>query len=162
MHSSEEQFIQVLKEHQGIIRKVAYSYCRNAEDQNDLMQEITIQLWRSWNNYNAQFKHSTWIYRIALNVAISFYRKTYRRTDLDRNLNEHFHPVDDNESLTLSENVQHLYHYIAQLDELNKAIILLYLDQYSYEDIASTIGITKTNVATKISRIKKHLQEKFK
>ncbi|MDN5203401.1 sigma-70 family RNA polymerase sigma factor [Fulvivirgaceae bacterium BMA10] len=161
MHLSEERFIEVLQDNQGIIRKVANSYCKNVEDRDDLIQEITIHLWKSWNRYNDQFKLSTWMYKIALNVAISFYRKTYRRNTLRETIQQESVFVDGGEDDDSSENVRMLYHYISQLDELNKALILLYLDKYSHEEIASTLGISKTNVATKISRIKQHLKKKF-
>ena len=161
MHLSEERFIEVLKDHQGIIRKVANAYCKNTGDRADLIQEITIHLWKSWNKYNNTFKISTWIYRISLNVAISFYRKTYRRNSLHQSIREEPFFIDDAEDVAMSENIKSLYSYISELDTLNKALILLYLDKYSYEEIASTLGISKTNVATKISRIKQHLKKKF-
>ncbi len=156
-----EQFLSMLENNKGIIYKVANSYCKNVDDRDDLIQEITINLWKSWGKYNNQFKISTWMYKIALNVAISFYRKTYQRDSFkqDNYLDSVF--IDEGEDIELSENIKQLYYYIAKLDELNKALILLYLDQYSYEDIASTLGISRTNVATKISRIKNQLKKKF-
>ncbi|MDY8134324.1 sigma-70 family RNA polymerase sigma factor [Aquimarina sp. 2201CG5-10] len=76
MKLNEDNFLKVLKENQGIILKIVNSYCKKIEDRGDLIQEITIQLWKSWKNYNSDYKISTWMYRIALNVAITFYRKT--------------------------------------------------------------------------------------
>ncbi len=156
-----KQFLSVLENNKGIIYKVANSYCKNVDDRDDLIQEITINLWKSWGKYNDKFKLSTWMYKIALNVAISFYRKTYRRDSFNQENYQESVYIDDGTDIALSEDIKELYHYIAKLDELNKALILLYLDQYSYEDIASTLGISKTNVATKISRIKKQLKHKF-
>ena len=156
-----EQFLSMLENNKGIIYKVANSYCKNIDDRDDLIQEITINLWKSWGKYNDKFKISTWMYIIALNVAISFYRKTYQRDFFNQDNYQESVFIDDGEDIELSENIKELYYYIAKLDELNKALILLYLDQYSYEDIASTLGISKTNVATKISRIKNQLKKKF-
>lgn len=101
------------------------------------------------------------MYRIALNVAISFYRKTYRRASLKQVVQDDTAFIDNGDDLALSENIKQLYHFISGFDELNRALILLYLDEYGYEEIASTLGISKTNVSTKISRIKKQLRKKF-
>lgn len=158
---SKEKFIETLQANQGIIRKVANSYCKNIEDRNDLIQEISIQLWNSRSSYNPQFKFSTWMYKIALNVAISFYRKTYRRTELNKQVEEQSFYLNNLEEGNIEENIKALYFYISKLDELNKALILLYLDSYSHEDIASTLGISKTNVSTKIARIKEQLKSMF-
>jgi RNA polymerase sigma-70 factor (ECF subfamily) len=161
MKLNEENFLEVLKENNGIIIKIVNSYCKNIEDRNDLIQEITIQLWKSWKNYNNDYKISTWMYRIALNVAITFYRKTSRKETLIQSLKEETVLIDNNEDFNSSENVKQLYYFISKFNALNKALILLYLDQYSYEEIASVLGISKTNVSTKISRIKKHLKKEF-
>lgn len=161
MNLNEENFLEVLKENNGIVIKIVNSYCKNIEDRNDLIQEITIQLWKSWKSYNNDFKISTWMYRIALNVAISHYRKTSRKETLFQSLKEEKVLIDNSEELNSSENVKQLYYFISKLNALNKALILLYLDQYSYKEIASVLGISKTNVSTKISRIKKHLKKEF-
>lgn len=161
MQLSEEKFIEVLEKNHGIVRKVANSYCKNASDRDDLIQEITIQLWKSWRKYNPEFKLSTWIYKISLNVAISFFRRTYRQRSNHQLVNEESTFMDVTEDTEVSENIKILYEFIAELDELNKALILLYLDKYGHEEIAATLGISKTNVATKISRIKNQLKEKF-
>ncbi|OQX99518.1 MAG: RNA polymerase subunit sigma-70 [Bacteroidetes bacterium 4572_117] len=161
MDKENKHFLSMLANNKGIIYKVANSYCKNVEDRNDLIQEITINLWKSWSKYNDKFKVSTWMYKIALNVAISFYRKTYQRDSFNLENYKEFIFIDEGEDIELSDNIKQLYYYIAKLDELNKALILLYLDQYSYEDIASTLGISKTNVATKISRIKNQLKKNF-
>ncbi len=161
MQLNEEKFIEVLENNQGIVRKVANSYCKNASDRDDLIQEITIQLWKSWKKYNPEFKTSTWIYKISLNVAISFFRRTYRHRSTHQSVYEETVFIDVAEDTEVSDNIKILYQYISELDELNKAMILLYLDKYGHEEIAATLGISKTNVATKISRIKNQLKEKF-
>ncbi len=150
-----------LQTHQGIIRKVANSYCKNIDDRDDLIQEITIQLWKSWHRYKSEFKRSTWIYRISLNVAISFYRKNYKKNNLHSSIQDENIFFDETQNLDLNDNIKALYIYISELDELNKALILLYLENYKHEEIAETLGISKTNVATKISRIKDHLKKRF-
>jgi RNA polymerase sigma-70 factor (ECF subfamily) len=161
MKLNEADFMQLLSDHQGIIRKVAYAYCDHPEDRNDLIQEITIQLWQSMRKYNAEFKLSTWIYRISLNVAISFYRKNNKRSTHSQPLHEETLVWTNEEEVILSENIRRMYMYISKLSELNRALILLYLDEYDQEEIASTLGLSRSNVATKISRIKQQLRKEF-
>lgn len=158
---NKEEFIKTLQLNHGIIRKVANAYCRNVSDRDDLIQEITIQLWRSWSTYNPDYRLSTWMYRIALNVAISFFRKNYRRIELNKSIQEDPFFIDDAEEGQVEDNIKALYLYISKLSALNKALILLYLDGYSHEEIAKTLGISKTNVSTKIARIKKQLKTMF-
>ena len=157
----ETQFLKILKNNQGIIYKVANSYCINVADRDDLIQEISIQIWRSHKRYNKKFKVSTWIYRIALNTAISFYRKRYRQSSLNKPITTTEDFIEDESNESDSENVKRLYRCIHQLNEFNKALMLLYLDEYSHEEIAINMGISKSNVATKISRIKQQLRKEF-
>ncbi|GAB3517103.1 RNA polymerase sigma factor [Emticicia fontis] len=157
-----EKFLRVLQSHKGIIYKVANAYCKDAEDRNDLVQEIMIQLWKSFDNYNEQFKYSTWIYQIALNVAISIYRKESRRQQIANPMHEGIlnytdTPIQDE----TEENISILHRFIAELKELDKALMLLYLEEKSYKEIAEIIGISETNVATRIGRIKIILKQKF-
>jgi len=143
------------------VRKVVNSYCKDMDDRDDLIQEITIQLWKSWANYNNSYKVSTWIYRIALNVAISFYRKNYRRSTFNQAIENEPVLTDTGTDTNLSERIKQLYYFISKFDEFNKALILLYLDEYSYQEMAEILGISKTNVSTKISRIKNQLRKEF-
>ena len=158
-----EKFISVIRENQNLIFKICYSYCNNYENRKDLEQEILIQLWKSFKKFDGRVKISTWIYRIALNTAISFYRKedkTNKNTiPIDTSIISLTNIEDDSE---LNEKISILYKLIEKLNEFDKALILLYLDDYKYIDIAGILGISKTNVATKISRIKKALKEKVK
>jgi RNA polymerase sigma-70 factor (ECF subfamily) len=155
-----ELFLSVINSNKGIIYKVANSYCKNSENRNDLVQEIIIQLWKSFDKYNEQYEHSTWIYRIALNVAISFYRKDKKH--LSAPLTDSIiELVTEEEAGELEDNVRLLYQFINELDELNKALMLMYLDNISHKEMAEVMGISETNVATKIGRIKEKLKKKF-
>lgn len=157
-----EKFLLVLQTHKGIIYKVANAYCKDAEDRNDLVQEIMIQLWKSFDNYNEQFRYSTWIYQIALNVAISFYRKESRRQEMANPINDSIlNFTDTSISDEIEENISILHQFIAELKELDKALMLLYLEEKSYKEIAEIIGISETNVATKLGRIKASIKQKF-
>jgi RNA polymerase sigma factor (sigma-70 family) len=156
-----EKFLAMLEQHKKIVFKVCNAYCKEAESRKDLAQEIFIQLWKSHGSYNGQYKLSTWIYRIALNVAISFYRrgKKHVHSALTESAidiaDESEHPQETENNISL------LHQFIDELDELHKALMILYLDNNSYKDIAEVLGISETNVATKISRIKQKLKEKF-
>ncbi|MNK03948.1 ECF RNA polymerase sigma factor SigW [compost metagenome] len=157
-----DSFLNVIHKNKGILYKVANSYCRNIEDRKDLIQEIILQLWKSYENYNETFKYSTWIYRISLNVAISFYRKENSRKSISNAFTTDILHFPDTE---MSENKETdlgiLNQLISELNDLNKAVMLLYLEEKSYKEISEIIGITETNVATKIGRIKSKLKKEF-
>jgi len=155
-------FLTVIETHKGIIYKVANTYCSNASDREDLVQEIILQLWKSFYKYNTQYKYSTWIYRIALNVAISFYRKQKRRKEITNPIQQHFFNITDvPEDKKTEGQAKFLQQFIAELKELDKALILLYLEEKSHKEIAGIMGLSETNVATKLGRIKLMLKQKF-
>ena len=158
----QEDFLALLQAHKGIIYKVANAYCPIAEARKDLVQEIIVQLWKSFDNYNDQFRHSTWIYRIALNTAISLYRKETNRKKLAAPLpDEILHAADSVDSNETATQLKLLQQFIAGLKDLDKALILLYLEEKPHAAIAEIMGISVTNVATKIGRIKGILKQKF-
>ena len=164
MNSSETKdlFLAVIEANKGIIYKIANSYCKNPEDRKDLVQEIVSQLWKSFENYSDHYKYSTWIYRIALNVAISFYRKENRRKAVSSPISEGIFNLGDVDDATETEsNLRLLQQFIQDLKDLDKALMLLYLEEKSHREIAEIIGITETNVATKIGRIKQLLKQRF-
>ena len=155
------QFGALLQQHRGIVLKVASAYCRNPADRDDLAQEIAAQLWRSFPSFDPGKTFSTWMYRVALNVAISFARsRTVREQHtvaLDENVPD---PIDENAAdAETDEHLALLYAFIDRLDALNRALLLLYLDERSHREIADILGITETNVATKISRLTRRLRE---
>lgn len=158
----QDRFLALLEEHDKILYKVANSYCRNPEDRRDLIQEIVAQLWRSFGRFDDRYRFSTWMYRIAMNVAISFYRSHSRRTRDTVSVEEtNLEIVAGDPGPEESDDLRLLHGFINQLDELNKALIILYLDGNSYDTIAEILGISTTNVATKISRIKERLRRDF-
>ncbi len=154
-------FLCVVQSHKGIIYKVANSYCKSAEDRKDIVQEIIIQLWRSFDNYNERYKYSTWVYQIALNVAISSYRKEARRKEIANPLSEGIFLFTDEIEAGIEDDINILQRFILELKELDRALMLLYLEERSHKEIAEIIGISETNVATKIGRIKNILKRKF-
>jgi len=156
------KFIQVIKENRNLIFKVCYSYCRDQENRKDLEQEILFQLWKSFEKFDGRVKISTWIYRIALNTAISFYRNGNKYVGNTVAFDESIISVSCHEQdLEQDENITLLYQFIDKLSVLDKALMLLYLDDNKYKEIADILGISESNVATKISRIKKTLKNQF-
>ncbi len=159
---NEEAFLSVLDDHKGILYKVANSYCRHEEDRKDLIQEIIFQLWKSFDKYDSRFRYSTWIYRISLNVAISFYRREKVAGPASLEITEAMLSIQDNTANEEKENnLTILQQFISGLKELDRALMLLYLEEKNYREIAEIIGITETNVATKIGRIKSKLKQQF-
>ena len=157
-----DKFISVIKDNQNLIFKICHSYCSNPDNRKDLQQEILMQLWNSFSKFDGRVKISTWIYQIALNTAISFYRNDRKRKDKNVTIDASVISLSNFEySPEQDENVTMLYQFIENLNAMDKALILLYLDDNKYKDIADILGISETNVATKISRIKKILKEKF-
>jgi len=156
-----DDLLQRIQDNKGILYKISTSYCRNAGDREDLMQEMVYQLWRSGQRFDENQKFSTWMYRIALNVAISFYRKA-NRSGVTVALDAEAHFADDGGNEVLEERIETLQRFIRALDELDKALMILYLEERPYREIAEILGISETNVATKLSRIKGRLKQEFK
>ena len=159
--SDDKDFLGILDQHKRIIFKICNSYCRNPESRKDLVQEVVIQLWKSYPKYDPQYKISTWIYRIALNVAISFYRKEKKHLHATSITESAMNVAMEGDSFDTERDILWLRRFIDQLDELHRALMILYLDGNSYKDIADVLGITETNVATKINRIKQKLKREF-
>jgi len=159
--TGQEGFLQLIEENKRIIFKICNSYCYHKDDREDLAQEIIYQLWKSGGSFNADHKFSTWMYRIALNTAISFYRKEKRSGQLVP-FGEHLTDIEDETgSNHTEEKINLLQQFINELKELDRALMILYLEEKSYSEIADILGITETNVATKISRTKEKLKQKF-
>jgi RNA polymerase sigma factor (sigma-70 family) len=153
-------FGELLERHRKIVFKVANTYARHPEDRADLAQEIAVQLWRAFPAYDAQRTFSTWMYRIALNVAISFLRSDRHRQRHAVPLDDDLHDIADGSAADpeADEQVRALHRFIGQLDPLNRALLLLYLEDRSQREIADILGITETNVSTKIGRLKQRIR----
>lgn len=163
MSADQEKFFTLILANKKIIYKICHAYCKDPEDREDLAQEIIIQLWHSADRYNPHYQLSTWIYRIALNVAISFQRNESRRKKHLAGSMTSFPDifVSESTSLVADEDLAFLYQFIDQMDALNKALILLYLDDLSYREIAAIMGISESNVGTKLGRLKQQLKTQF-
>lgn len=161
--SPEEAFVNMLGRHKPLLAKVARGYCSDPEDRKDLLQEIALQLWRSYPNYKEEFAETTWMYRIALNVSISFLRKSTSRRKAHAEYGslldftgQHNPETDDR----LSE----LYAFMETLNSLDKGLLILLLDGSRNKDIAEIMGISVSSVSTRLYRIKEkftiHFQNK--
>lgn len=154
-------FAELLQQHRGIVMKVAGSYCRQPDDRADLAQEIAAQLWQAYPRYDASRSFSTWMYRIALNVAISHLRKQRQpaTVPLDDNYSEVADPqVRDS---VAEQRVHALHRFIHAQAPLDRALLLLYLEDRGYREISDILGISETNVATKISRLKQRIRNEL-
>lgn len=161
MGESEKRFREIIEQHKGILFKVARTYCKSEEDRQDLMQEISIQIWRSLDRYDDKYKLSTWLYRIALNVSISFYRKNARRQENTFSWDVQLQQIPEIENREKQEQLNLLEQFIKELNDIDKALMLLYLEDKSYAEMAEILGISQSNVGTKISRIKDKIKKRF-
>ncbi len=145
-----------LKDHQGLIFKVVRSFAREEFDQEDLFQEISIKVWKSIPQYKGEAALTTWIYRVALNAAISWNRKEKRRVMPQDSLNEVERVISENNQ-NPDDRLDWLYSEIVKLNDIDRSIALLLLDDYSYQEMAEMLGISANNVGVKVHRIKQHL-----
>lgn len=154
-----ERFSALLQQHRRIVFKVANTYSWHPEDRADLTQEIAAQLWRAFPSYDPDRPFSTWMYRIALNVAISFVRgqrvRERHTVPLEEGRHDAVAPPHRDDS---DERVRMLYGVIDRLDSLNRALLLLYLDEHTYREMAEILGISESNVATKLNRLKARIR----
>ena len=155
-----DAFISAINENQGLIFKVASIYTNTKEDRNDLSQEIIYQLWKSFDSFQQRSSLSTWMYRVAMNVAIQRLKITKRKVQTVP-LDEQFINFQDIDKSEIEEKWKVLKQHIDKLNLLDKGIVLLYLEDKSYEEIAQIIGISTTNVGTKLSRIKDKLRQEI-
>ncbi len=154
---NEKEFLDLVTKHQGILHKVCRMFAQDEQDQRDLFQEITIKLLLGYKTYKGEAVITTWMYRVALNTAITIQRKEKRQTQMQPLHPNIQPPVPEVTGITQVE-VDLLYQAINRLNPVDKAIIMLYLDEKKYDEIGENIGITRTHVGVKITRIKKKLE----
>ena len=156
----EKEFIERVNASQGIIHRVCGMYCDNKEHRKDLFQEILIELWKSYPSFRGESKFSTWMYRVGLNIAIQDLRKTKKKIDRFELLpNKVKHIADEEKGGVLEEETELLYKAIDELNKIEKAIIMLHLEDKKNEEIAEIIGITQNYVRVKMNRIKLKLKK---
>lgn len=170
MDAARQRFADLLDTHRGIVFKVANTYCRHPDDRQDLVQEIAAQLWRAWPGYDPERTFSTWMYRIALNVAISHVRSAGQRAphvplDASFDTTHDPHPnlsVDDHSTAhEQDERIAALYAVIDRQPPLDRALLMLWLDERSQREIAEVLGLSESNVSTKLNRLKQRIREQL-
>ncbi|WP_299157506.1 RNA polymerase sigma factor [uncultured Tenacibaculum sp.] len=155
----ENKFLSDFESNQNIVHKVCRIYTTNQDAHNDLFQEITIQLWKNYSKFRGDAKFSTWMYRVALNTAISLYRKS-TRTVKTQDITDYTFKIkaedyDETEELQLKS----LYNAIRKLNDIDKALIFLYLEDKPYKEISETLGISEVNARVKMNRAKEKLKK---
>jgi RNA polymerase sigma factor (sigma-70 family) len=153
-------FLAAIERHKALLYKVANAYCSRREDRGDLIQDIVLELWQAWPDYDGRAAVATWMYRIAVNVAISAFRGDSRRIRDALPLEEFGLDIAAADRVLDAEgdDLRALHQLIARLEPLDRALILLYLEGYAQDEIASTLGLSPSNVGTRINRIKQRLQ----
>ncbi len=159
LKSLEDKFLDDFESNQNIVHKICRIYTTNSNDHNDLFQEITIQVWKNYSKFRGDAKFSTWLYRVALNTAISLYRKSTRKIKTQDISDIAFKikaiDYDDTEEVQLKA----LYGAIQHLNDIDKALVFLYLEDKSYRDISETLGISEVNARVKMNRAKDKLKK---
>lgn len=157
---SEKEFIKAIQDNQQIIVKVCNLYMDNPADREDLFQEILFNAWKGNKNYKGNSKFSTWLYKVALNTSITFFKKGKRNNSVFSKEVTGFEPPDPTDHL--NEQSAAMNKAIIELSEIDKALVMLYLEEYNYQEIADIMGISANNVAVKMNRIKAKLKENSK
>ena len=154
----EHNFVELLEKHQNIVHKVCRLYTNNQDAHNDLFQEITIQLWKAFPKFRGDSKFSTWMYRVALNTAITLYRKSKRSINTQEFDRVQFKIKSEEYDDTEEQQLKLLYKAVHQLNDIEKALIFLYLEDKNYKEISETLGISEVNARVKMNRIKTKLR----
>ncbi|SDB45332.1 RNA polymerase sigma-70 factor, ECF subfamily [Flavobacteriaceae bacterium MAR_2010_188] len=154
----EHNFVELLEKHQNIVHKVCRLYTNNRDAHNDLFQEITIQLWKAYPKFRGDAKFSTWMYRVGLNTAITLYRKSKRTIDTQQFESVQFRIKSVEYDDTEEQQLKILYKAVHELNDIEKALVFLYLEDKDYREISETLGISEVNARVKMNRIKNKLK----
>jgi len=155
---SEHNFVELLEKHQNIVHKVCRLYTNNYDAHNDLFQEITIQLWKAFPKFRGDSKFTTWMYRVGLNTAITLYRKSKRSIKTQEFDAIQFKISAEEYDSTEEEQLKLMYQAVHQLNDIEKALVFLYLEDKDYREISETLGISEVNARVKMNRVKKKLK----
>lgn len=154
-----DTFVSLLEKHQNIVHKICRLYTNSQDEHNDLFQEITIQLWRAYPKFRREAKFSTWMYRVSLNTAITLFKKAKRQIETQSfdkvEFKIKFEAYDD----TVEQQLSQMYKALHTLNDIDKALVFLYLEDKNYTEISETLGISEVNARVKMNRIKKKLRE---
>jgi len=155
----EKNFLNDFEKNQNIVHKICRIYTTNQDQHNDLFQEITIQIWKNYSKFRGESKFSTWMYRVSLNTAITLYRKSSRSIKTQDFSEVSFKIKAEDYDDTKDEQLKALYDGIRELNDIEKALIFLYLEDKPYKEIAKTLGISEGNARVKMNRSKEKLRK---
>ncbi|PIF69952.1 RNA polymerase sigma factor [Flavobacterium sp. 2] len=161
MREKEQEFLNRIESHKGILYKVSKMYMDNHDDQQDLFQEIICQLWKSYDSFRNESQFSTWMYRVAVNTAIVFLRKEKRKVDKYEIASENI-KEDEGDSHIKESQIDHFYKAVQKLEKIDKAIIFYQLEGFSHKEIGENLGISEGNARVKLNRAKEKLKEIIK
>jgi|SRR5690606_3631478 RNA polymerase sigma factor (sigma-70 family) len=160
--TKEKEFLRLLQQHKNVLYKISRMYMDTDEDREDLVQEITFQLWKTYESFEGKSKFSTWMYRIALNTALTFFKKEKRKID-NTPILEGMDKVDEDFSAQhREEQLAYFYNAVQELNKVEKALIFLFLEGQTHRDIATNLGISEVNARVKLNRTKEKLQQIIK
>lgn len=161
MKEKEQEFLNRIENHKGILYKISKMYMDNHDDQQDLFQEIVCQLWKSYDTFRNESQFSTWMYRVAVNTAIVFLRKEKRKVDKYEIASENIKD-DEGDSHIKESQLDHFYKAVQKLEKIDKAIIFYQLEGFSHKEIGENLGISEGNARVKLNRAKEKLKEIIK
>jgi RNA polymerase sigma-70 factor (ECF subfamily) len=161
LKEKEQEFLNRIEKHKGILYKVSKMYMDNHDDQQDLFQEIVCQLWKSYDSFRNESQFSTWMYRVAVNTAIVFLRKEKRKVDKYEIASENI-KEDEGDSHIKESQIDHFYKAVQKLEKIDKAIIFYQLEGFSHKEIGDNLGISEGNARVKLNRAKEKLKEIIK
>ncbi|MGC4130373.1 MAG: sigma-70 family RNA polymerase sigma factor [Bergeyella sp.] len=159
MASKEKEFLERMEKHKGVVFKIARMYMDNADDQKDLFQEITYQVWKSYDKFEGKSEFSTWLYRIALNTAIVFLKSEKKRSIFQNDDVQNFKVKDEEYCDEKDRNLKKMYEAIQKLSPIDKALIFYFLEDVSGKEMAEQLGITEVNARVKLNRAKEKLKQ---
>ncbi len=155
----EHRFVELLETNQNIVHKICRLYTNDKDAHDDLFQEITIQLWRAFPKFRGDSKFSTWMYRVSLNTAITLYRKSKRQIDTQDFESISFKIKSEEYDDTTEQQLKLMYDAVKKLNDIDKALVFLYLEDKSYREISGTLGISEVNARVKMNRAKDKLRK---
>ncbi|QTV06965.1 sigma-70 family RNA polymerase sigma factor [Faecalibacter bovis] len=158
---TQQEFLKLIDKHKGILYKVSRMYMDNSEDQNDLVQEIVMQLWKSYERFEGNSQFSTWMYRVSLNTALTYFKKEKKKSERFTFL-ENVDKVDEVDSNEKEQQLELFYKAVHELNKVEKALIFLFLEGQSHKEIGQNLGITEGNARVKLNRTKDKLQNIIK
>ncbi|HBV13750.1 RNA polymerase sigma factor [Chryseobacterium carnipullorum] len=159
---TETAFLKLVNQHKGILYKASRIYADSLEDREDLQQEILIQLWKSYRNFKGKSEFSTWMYRVAINTAITYLKKEKQRTSNQTDVPGHFEVQNEDYNPAKDKQLEVFYRAVQELKALEKAIIFYFMEGMSHKEIGENLGLSEVNARVKLNRTKEKIQQIIK